>query len=106
MVKVDLKLCGNPTTITADLVGGHIKISMDSPCSKIKAYAEAIKELSVRDIGKDIAENPIFIKASSTKVTPTCAVPIGVATAAWAEAGMISKNLLNTLGPISISLIK
>ena len=70
-------------------------MELDSTCEKIREYAKLVKNLTIRDIAKDIIHNPIYIKASDSRLEPNCLVPCGVAFCTWAEAGLISKTLLS-----------
>lgn len=72
-------------------------MTIESSCVKIMDYALLIKKLTIKEIAKDIMNNPIYIKASESRLEPNCLVPCGVAFCAWTEAGMVSKNLLSRM---------
>ena len=91
---VDSGRCDRRSRIKTEMAGGgKIKVTIVSTCPDVRKYAEKMKELSIRDIAKSILENPIYQTASGT-VGPECLVPCALVSAAWTEAGMVSKNLL------------
>lgn len=67
---------------------------MTSTCKMVNDYASLITEIPMRDIGKVMIKNPIYIKASEARIHPNCLVPCGVAFATWTEADMIAQSLL------------
>lgn len=90
-------ICDHNTKITAYLNGSVIDVTMESSCGKIMDYAPLIKKLTIKEIARDIINNPIYIKASESRLEPNCLVPCGVAFCTWAEAGLVSKNLLSRM---------
>lgn len=94
--------CAHKTRIVAEMrQAGLISVTITSSCKDIQLYAKALTEVHVRDIAKRIFENPIYQKASPV-VGPECLVPCAVVSAVWAEAGMVSKNLLKRFSTICI----
>jgi len=105
--EVKSSVCGNKTTIAAEKIDStRIDISLETSCPKIKEYSEEIKELNFMEICKGFTQNPIYVRAASSHLTPDCLVPCGVVMAAWAEVEMMSKNLLRRVEPHSIIFIK
>jgi len=105
--EVKSSICSNTTTIVAEKIdSARIAISLETSCPKIKEYSEQIRELKFFDICKGFTENPIYVIAASTPLTPNCLVPCGVVMAAWTEVEMMSKNLLRSVEPHSIKFIK
>lgn len=68
---------------------------IDSSCEKIQYYGALIEKMKLKDIAMEILRNPIYVNASKAKLHPNCLVPCGVAFCTWAEAGLLSKNLLS-----------
>jgi len=100
---VDSGRCGWKTRIKAELAsGGKIMVAIDSTCANVKKYGEALKEVSMRDIGKPIMTNPVYIAANGT-VGPECLVPCAVISTVWTEAGLVSKNLLKRFSSMCIT---
>ncbi len=73
--------------------GKIVGIEITSTCPRVRAYAEVLTEVAVKDLGKPILENPIYTSASPI-VGPECVVPCAVVSAAWTEAGMVARSLL------------
>jgi hypothetical protein len=93
---VDSSICGHNTSITAKKTVNYIiGIEMESTCKLVNDYASMIKEIPMKEIGRIMINNPIYIKASEARIHPNCIVPCGVAFAAWTEADMIAKSLLS-----------
>jgi hypothetical protein len=105
--EVRSSICGNKTTIVVEKKDrARMTVSLETSCSKLKAYSEGIKELDFKAIGKGFTQNPIYVHAVSSHITPNCLVPCGVVMATWAEFEMMSKNLLRQVEPQSIIFIK
>ncbi|MCX8181869.1 MAG: hypothetical protein N3D12_01995 [Candidatus Methanomethyliaceae archaeon] len=90
-------ICDHDVKITASLNGSIIEVELESTCKKIRDYASLINKLAIREIAREILNNPIYIKASESRIDPNCLVPCGVAFCTWTEAGMVSKNLLSRM---------
>jgi hypothetical protein len=89
-------ICGHKTSITATKKPNYtIGLELESTCKMVNDYASLIKEIHVREIGRVMINNPIYIKASEAHIHSNCLVPCGVAFAAWAEAEMIAMSLLS-----------
>jgi hypothetical protein len=105
--EVQSSVCGNKTTIVVEKKDrARMTVSLETSCSKIKAYSEVIKELEFREVCKGFTQNPIYVHAVSSHITATCLVPCGIVMAAWTEFEMMSKNLLRQVEPHSIKFIK
>lgn len=92
--------CAHKTCVEAELVQDTIKLRITSTCPHIQKYAEKLKEISIKDISKPMSDNPAYSLARN--LTANCAVPCAVLYACWAEAGLISKNLLKQHSTITI----
>ncbi len=94
--------CAHRTRIAAEMKGqGKISIDITSSCKDVQQYAKLMTEIGTRDIAKKIIENPVYLTASKT-VGPECLVPCAVISAVWAEAGLVSKNLLKRFDTMCI----
>jgi len=103
--KVDSGRCDKRTTITAETAGpGRILIKISTNCAQVKLFGEALGELGIKDLTKHMMTNPVYVAADRT-VGPECLVPCGVISAAWTEAGLVSKNLLKRYGTMSIDYV-
>jgi hypothetical protein len=92
----DSGICGHKTSITAEKKANYIMgVEMKSTCKIVNDYAALIKEIHMKDIGRVLMNNPIYIKASEAHIHPNCLVPCGVAFATWTEADMIARSLLS-----------
>jgi hypothetical protein len=60
-------ICDHSTKITASLNGRVIDVTIESSCGKIMEYALLIKKLTIKEIARDIINNPIYIKASESR---------------------------------------
>jgi len=67
---------------------------INTTCPRVKAYGEALAEINIKDLAQPILKNPIYVIASSN-LGPECVVPCAVVSAAWTEAGMVAKSILN-----------
>lgn len=87
-------LCGHKSRATATASGTGIALALESSCPLLRDYGKSLGTIKIKDLAKRICENPIYIKATEGNVHPNCIVPCGVAMCAWAEAGLVSKSLL------------
>ncbi|MBC7121075.1 MAG: hypothetical protein H5T33_05840 [Candidatus Methanosuratus sp.] len=94
LFSVDSPRCDQRTQIIAEKEDSVIKIRINTTCPRVKAYGEALGEVRVRDLAQPILKNSIYIVASSN-LGPECVVPCAVVSAAWTEAGMVAKSILN-----------
>jgi hypothetical protein len=92
----DSNICGHRTSITAKKKANYIiDVEIDSTCKIVNDYAVLIKEIPMKEIGRVMVANPIYVKASEAHIHPNCLVPCGVAFASWTEAEMIARSLLS-----------
>ena len=90
---VDSPRCDHTTEIKTTRTGKTVAVEITSTCPQVAAYAKALTEVALKDLGKPILDNPIYTTASPT-VGPECVVPCAVVSATWAEAGMVARSLL------------
>lgn len=89
-------ICGHNTEISANSKDGKsLKVKIITTCKKVEEYSKMIENLTLMEVSSPIMDNKIYLKASEARLEPTCLIPCGVAYAAWAELGLISKRLLS-----------
>ncbi|MEN3035273.1 MAG: hypothetical protein ABC537_03115 [Candidatus Methanosuratincola sp.] len=86
--------CDRRTQIVAEKDGSAIKIRLNTTCPRVRDYGESLGEIRINDLTQPILKNPIYVVASS-KLGPECVVPCAVVSAAWTEAGMVARSILN-----------
>lgn len=93
---LDSNVCNHKSRVVATFGGGSISFVVESSCPLVNEFGRSLSSspLKVREITRRICENPIYIKATENNVHPNCVVPCGVAMCGWAEAGLVSKTLL------------
>lgn len=101
-----LSICGHNTEISVNLKDNKsLIVKIITTCKKIEEYSKMIENLTLKEISSPILNNKIYIKASEAMLEPTCLIPCGVAYAAWAELGLISKGLLSKF-PVQCIVLK
>lgn len=94
---VDSSVCGHRTDITATIGKEYlIALEINTSCELVKAFSRIMKEIHLREVGKRMCQNPIYINATEAHLHSNCLVPCGVALSGWVEGGMMSKNLLKS----------
>jgi len=89
---VEHEICSHSIRVETKLVQDVIKLHITSTCPRVQKYGERLRDISVKDLLKPLPSNPVYVAAHD--LTPTCIVPCVVLNACWAEAGLISRNLL------------
>jgi len=92
--------CSHSTRIEAEIAQNAVRLRITSTCPRVQRYGERLGSVDVKDLLKPMPVNPAYALAHD--LTPTCAVPCAVLNACWAEAGLISKNLLKNHPTITI----
>ena len=92
--------CSHGARIEAVIEQNTVRLRITSTCPRVQRYGERLESVNVKDLLKPMSVNPVYTLAHS--LTPTCAVPCAVLNACWAEAGLISKNLLKNHPTITI----
>ncbi|MGE4274579.1 MAG: hypothetical protein AB7E27_00785 [Candidatus Methanomethylophilaceae archaeon] len=91
-VRVHMNLCDQVSTITASTnERGNYDIHIDTACENVKEFAEGLTDLSLEDL-IDKKNSRIVNRYREVRMSANCAVPSGVLSAAWLEAGMIAKS--------------
>ena len=96
-ISVDSSVCGHKTSITATMGLNYIiTLDITTTCQLVKTFADLLKEIELRDVGRRICQNPIYLRATDAHMHSNCLVPCAVALSGWVEGGMMSKNLLKS----------
>ncbi len=91
-VKVHMNLCSYVTTIEVSArEDGTYSLKIDSPCEKVRKYAEGFDSLDMMDI-MEWASSRIHTRMSEANVGLHCSVPTGVINAARLEAGLVARS--------------
>ncbi len=92
-VVVNMRACSHAHTITVSMRDdGDMDVDIVSDCPHIQEYARRLQVITMDDI-TDFAGSRIVDPEVRQPVSATCLCPIGVFTAAWKEAGMMSKTI-------------
>ncbi len=93
-VSVDTPICGKKTIVTAEKnSSGKIAVAVVSDCEHLQTLNENLKEVGVEDTYKGFDQNPIYVSARESNLTPTCLVPCAIVNAVWVECGLISRSM-------------
>jgi hypothetical protein len=92
--QVEPGICGFSALIRVNRVERkQLKIDIESDCEHIKALADQLQMLGLREILKTpINKNPIYEAAGLCHLHASCAVPCGVLKAAEIELGLALKK--------------
>jgi hypothetical protein len=93
-VFVDMPICRKKTTVVAEKDGDDkVKITFETDCEHIRELSQNLKSIKTEDAFLSFGENPVYLSAISSNLTPTCLVPCGIMNAVWVETGLISRSL-------------
>ena len=93
-VSVDEPICGKKVMVTAEKnPSGKIVITVESDCEDLQALSQNLKEVGMEDACMGFDQNPIYISARESNLTPTCLVPCAIVNAVWVEFGLISRSM-------------
>ena len=91
-VRIHMNICEKISTVTISTnENGNYDVKAASSCENVKEYVEELKDLTIVDL-TDKMNSRILDRFRTVKMSANCAVPSGVITAAWMEAGLISKS--------------
>lgn len=91
-VRVKSNICAKTSKITVTMNDeGSFDVSIKSDCENIKNYAPGISVLSMDDL-VDKNQSIVIKNYQNTSMSANCMVPSAVLSAAWMEAGLISKS--------------
>jgi hypothetical protein len=93
-VSVDEPICGKKVTVTAEKnPSGKIAMVVESDCEHLQTLNENLREVGMEDACMGFDQNPIYISARESNLTPTCLVPCAIVNAVWVELGLISRSM-------------
>ena len=97
--------CDNRSNIEVSMTDdGDFEVKATSTCPKVEKFLNGLSPLSMTDL-TDKAESKVFREFLGSDMSANCLTPSAVLTAAWVEAGMISKRLATKEGSISVHFI-
>jgi hypothetical protein len=90
IAQVEPGICGFSALIRVSKADRRsIKINIESDCEHIKALADQLQTLGMRDVLKTpINKNPVYEAAGSCHLHASCAVPCGVIKASEIALGL------------------
>lgn len=91
-VRVRSNICAKTSKITVSMEpSGEFSVAIKSDCDNIKNYASGLKELSMEDL-IDKGNSKVIEQYCNISMSANCLVPAALLTAAWIEAGLISRS--------------
>ncbi len=91
-VTAHMNTCGKTNKVTAELLeDGNIKISIESDCPNVVAYAKKLDMISTNDV-TDYRNSKVVDPDVRATLSVPCLTPIAVFDAAWMELGLLSKS--------------
>lgn len=93
-VSVDEPICGKKIMVIAEKnQSGNVAIKVDSDCEHLQMLSQNLKEVGMECACMGFDQNPIYISARESNLTPTCLVPCAIVNAVWVELGLISRSM-------------
>jgi hypothetical protein len=93
-VLVEAPICGKKTMVTTERnPSGKISVTVASDCEYLQKFNENLKEVGMEDACMSFDQNPIYVSARKSNLTPTCLVPCAIVNAVWVECGLISRSM-------------
>ena len=91
-VRVHMNICEKISTITVTTNwDGNFDVHIATSCPNVKEFGEGLTDLTIEDL-VDKVNSRIINRYRNVKMSANCAVPSGVLSAAWLEAGMIARS--------------
>lgn len=98
-----MKTCGKThKVIVTPNDEGNYDVEIISDCHKVEEFGKKLKYVTLEDI-IDFENSRINKREFRGDMSPPCLCPIAVLDAAWIEAGMLSKSLVNKVQENTIS---
>ncbi len=105
-VMVHMNICDKVSTVTVTTnENDNYDVSVASSCANVKDYVEELKDLTLVDL-TDKMNGRVLDRFRTVKMSANCAVPSGVLTAAWIEAGLIAKSRAREKGSNVIEFLQ
>jgi len=91
-VRVKSNLCAKTSKITVTMnAEGAFDVDIKSDCDNIKNYASGLSVLTMEDL-IDKGQSKVINRYQNISMSANCMVPSAILSAAWMEAGLISKS--------------
>lgn len=104
-VRVKSNICAKTTKITVSMTPeGEFEVQVKSDCDNIKNYAKGLEKLSMEDL-IDKPNSKVIRRYCDISMSTNCLVPSGLLTAAWIEAGLISRSRAKAVGQSVVEYI-
>jgi hypothetical protein len=87
-----MNICEKVHTITVTTnENGNYDVHIATDCPNVKEFSEGLTDLTMDDL-VDKVNSRVINRYRTVKMSANCAVPSGVLSAAWLEAGMIARS--------------
>ncbi len=91
-VRVKNNVCNKTSIIEVSMNENcGFDVSIDSDCQNVQRFADFLPSLTMEDLS-DKKNSAVIRTYQEQEMSANCLVPAGILTAAWMEAGMVSKN--------------
>ncbi|TFG55797.1 MAG: hypothetical protein E4H30_06400 [Methanomassiliicoccus sp.] len=91
-VRVHMNICEKISTITVTTnEDGNYDVQIATSCPNVKEFGEGLTDLTMEDL-VDKVNSRIINRYRNVTMSANCAVPSGVLSAAWLDAGMIARS--------------
>lgn len=91
-VRVHMNICEKTHLITVTTnENGNFDVHIATDCPNVKEFSEGLLDLTLDDL-TDKVNSRIVNRYRNVRMSANCAVPSGVLSAAWIEAGMIARS--------------
>jgi hypothetical protein len=98
--------CENTTDITVNVNDeGEYVVKATSTCKKAEKFVEGLGPLTLFDL-TDKTSSKVFKDFIASDMSANCLLLSGVMTAAWVEAGMITRSMARKGVPLAIELLE
>jgi hypothetical protein len=75
----------------------EFEVRAETDCENVREFIDALGRLNLTDIS-DKKASKVWDIFKNVRMSANCLVPAAVMDAAWMEAGMLSKNLVQSCG--------
>lgn len=87
-----MNICDKTTTIEVTTAeDGTYNVKVITPCDNVREFANGLENLTLSDL-TDKMNGKVINRFREVKMSANCAVPSGLLSAAWLEAGMIAQS--------------
>ena len=104
-VRVNMTICSKTSVIEVTQNDeGEYEIKVDTDCDHVQEFIDSLGTLSIVDIS-DKENSKVWECFKKAKMSANCLTPAALMSAAWMEAGMLSKNLAKSRGSVSVEFL-